>query len=518
NASYLCTASRPDSSVLPGFAVTCSGGVVSLDLSGQPAGTYTVVVVAVDDGVHSSDLASADVLTLTYTLRVPNPTLATGSNPANQTGAADDVAGTGRSPSWSVTDADGGATLTCAATQPGGTVLPGTKVTCTGGTVSLKLAGQPAGTYTVKVGAVDSGVNSPGFLTLTYTLTVPSPTLATGSNPANLTGVADDVAHTGRAPSWTVTDADADATYTCSVSRPDGSALPTGKVTCSSAGAVALNLSGEPAGLYTVTVLATDAGVNSAGALSLTYLLLPPAPTLAVGSNPANQTGVADDLAGTGRSPSWTVTDADAGATFGCVVTRPDGTSLGTSAVTCTAAGVVSLDLSAQPAGTYTVKVRGVDAGVNSASVLTLTYTLTVPNPTLASGSSPADQTGVADDVAGSGRSPSWTVTDADAGATFTCAVTRPDGSVLLGLKVTCSGGTVSLNLAGQPAGTYTVKVRALDSGITSPGFLTLTYTLTVPDPTLVTGSNPANQTGVADDVAHTGRSPSWTVTAADAG
>src|SRR5207302_865274 len=216
----------------PGWKVTCAGGTVSLDLSGQPAGTYTVTVTAIDNGVRSTDLNPAAVLTLTYSLTVPDPTLASGSGPANQTGVADDVAGTGRSPSWTVADADAGASYLCAVTRPDGSPLSSSAVTCAGGTVSLNLAGQPAGTYTVTVTAVDATVMSPGSLTLTYSLTVPDPTLASGSGPANQTGVADDVAGTGRSPSWTVADADAGASYLCAVTRPGGSPLSSSAVTC----------------------------------------------------------------------------------------------------------------------------------------------------------------------------------------------------------------------------------------------------------------------------------------------
>ena len=75
-----------------------------------------------------------------------------------------------------------------------------------------------------------------------------------------------------------------------------------------------------------------------------------------------------------------------------------------------------------------------------------------------------------------------------DGGPTFGDTSTKDSGNC----AVTCSGGTVALNLAGQPAGTYTVTVTAVDAGVNSSGTLTLTYTLTVPNPTLAPGSAPA--------------------------
>src|SRR5207248_2777586 len=83
------------------------------------------------------------------------------------------------------------------------------------------------------------------------------------------------------------------------------------------------------------------------------------------------------------------------------------------------------------------------------------------------------------------------------------------DGSALAASAVACTGGTVALNLSGQPAGTYTVMVTAVDAGVSTAGSRTLTYTLYPPAPTLAAGPNPANQTGVADDAAGTGPSPS---------
>src|SRR6185312_16601862 len=149
-----------------------------------------------------------------------------------------------------------------------------------------------------------------------------------------------------------------------------------------------------------------------------TYLLVPPAPT----GGPA-------PTSGTDRGPTWTVSDTDPTLTgYTCTVTGP---GAGAS-VTCVGGNVV-LNLTNQPAGTYTITITTDDNGVSSAP-LTLTYQLTPPAPT--GGPAP---------TSGTDRTPSWTITTADPTLTgYTCTVSGP-GS---GATVTCAGGNVVLNLA----------------------------------------------------------------------
>ena len=104
--------------------------------------------------------------------------------------------------------------------------------TC-GPTVSLDLTGLPDGVYVLTVQAVDSLGNAGDPLTLTYTLIPPAPKL-TGAVPAS--------PGNSRSPQWTVTDAVAGTTYTCSVTGPNGSSAT---VTCAT-GTVTLSLANQP--------------------------------------------------------------------------------------------------------------------------------------------------------------------------------------------------------------------------------------------------------------------------------
>jgi hypothetical protein len=295
--------------------LTCAGGTAQLDLTGKPAGLYTVVVTAVDNGVSSADLDAADVLTLTYTLYPPIPTMLSGS--PDQSGVAD-TNNAGRTPAWSVQLADPNATLICAVSGPTSTSATQC-VTGTGG-ISLNLAGLSAGTYTVTVTALDNGVKSSDLaagdvLTLTYRLVPATPTLVAGA--ADQAGIAG-ANNSGRSASWSVTDGDSGASLSCAVIGPSGSTLLVATQCTTGNGGVRLDLTNQPAGTYTIVVTAIDAGVSSNGSVVLTYTMSPAAATVI---GPASRTGA-------GRTPTWTVTDSDAGvSSYTCTVIGPAGSS-----------------------------------------------------------------------------------------------------------------------------------------------------------------------------------------------
>ena len=414
-----------------GVSVTCSGSTVRLSLpAGAADGVYTVVVRAVDALGNAGD-----PVTLTYTLVPPAPTSTSGPAVAS---------GSGTAPSWSLTDAVGGVTYQCS-----GATVP---VTC-GSTVSLSLAGAADGTYSVTVVAVDALGNAGDPLTLTYTLVPPAPSLTSGATSAT---------NSGRTPSWGLTDAIGGVSYVCTVVSSPAAVTPS----CGST--TSLDLTGLPDGTYVFTVQAVDALGYRGDPLTITYTVIPTAPTTA-----------AVHHTGSSGTTSWTVADAQPVASWLCTVTGPSAAS-----VTCTGSSVV-LTLSAGAAdGDYSVVLRAVDGAGNAGDPVTLVYTLVPPAP--ASTSGPAV-------TSGAGHSPSWTLTDAVGGVTYQCS-----GATV---PVTC-GSTVSLDLAGAPDGTYSVTVVAVDANGNAGDPLTLTYTLVPP----VSSTTTPDQSGSS----HTA---GWTVT-----
>ncbi|MDQ1685745.1 MAG: large repetitive protein, partial [Frankiaceae bacterium] len=417
------TPSWPVSDAVPGVTYTCTavsgpaaftpicGPTVSLNLTGLPDGTYTLTVQAVD-----SVGSVGDPLTLTYTLIPPAPTTPQPTRVLS-----------GVTPQWVLTDRVPGVTYVCTVVSGPVAFTP----TC-GPTVSLDLTGLPDGVYVLTVQAVDSLGHVGDPLTLSYTLIPPAPTTA-----------APTVSASSPIPSWPVRDTVPGVTWLCTVISGPVAFTPTCGAT------VSLDLTGDPDGVYAITVQAVDSLGNAGDPLTLTYTLIPPAPTTA---SPAKSAA--------NRKPSWTLTDVVPGVTYTCTVIS------GPAAFTPTCGPTVSLDLTGLPDGVYTLVVQAVDSLGNAGDPLTLTYTLIPPAPRL-TGAIPASP--------GNSRSPQWTVTDAVAGTTYTCSVTGPSGS---SATVTCATGTVTLSLANQPDGVYTISVLAVDSlGNSSDPSAPLTFT-----------------------------------------
>jgi large repetitive protein len=433
--TYQCSAPTGPAAV----PVSC-GPTVSFDLNGAPDGTYSVTVVAVDSLGNSGD-----PLTLSYTL-VPPPSST----------ATPDQRGSSHTATWTVSNPVPGVTYTCSVTGP---TTTGVTVTCTGGTVTLTLpAGAADGVYSVSVTAVDSNGNPGAPTTLTYTLIPPAPT----SSPAAVRSNA------SRTPSWTLTDAVSGVTYVCTVVSGPATFTPTCGAT------VSLNLTGDPDGVYVLTVQAVDALGNAGDPLTVSYTMLPPAPTVV--SSPTSPAS--------SHTPSWTVTDLVPGVTYTCTV------SPSTNATVTCAGGDVQLTLGSSAAdGTYTISVFATDDLGNTGPARTLTYILIPPAPTVTS----------APPASASSRTATWTVTDAVPGVTYLCTVS---GASTVGASVTCTGGVVTLTLGSTAVdGTYDVTVQAVDSLGRAGDSLVVHYTLIPPAPTTSQPTRSASST-----------SPSWTL------
>ncbi|MDQ1694661.1 MAG: large repetitive protein, partial [Frankiaceae bacterium] len=295
-ASVGCTATGPSGAVP---VSTCTTGSVTLDLTGPGGvdGDFTVSVIATDSLGNAGSAGHAG-----YTLDITAPTAPTVTAPSSP--------GTDRTPTFDVDEPDAGVTYTCTVTGPAA-VVP--VVSC-GPTTTLNLAGLPDGTYTLKI-VVKDAVGNKVTVTVDYVLDTTAPTTptVTGSHgPAR-----------NRTPAFTVTEPDADATLTCSVTGPSAAAV----TACGSS--MVLDLSGAADGDYVLSVTATDP-LGNASTTTFTYTLdttAPPAPTV----------GAIPSTVGT-TQVTVAISDSEAGVVLTCVLTDDNGVVV--SSGLCPASGV----------------------------------------------------------------------------------------------------------------------------------------------------------------------------------
>jgi large repetitive protein len=436
---------------VPATAVTC-GPTTKVDLSGTGRdGGYTVSVTATDAAGNRSAVGTA-----TYTLDATPPPAPVVVSPAPMT----------KTPVFGISDGDPTATLTCLLVSPKGrTVFPSTLPGVCPPSGGFDTTGFADGSYTLTVTATDPAGNAT-VTTVTWvrdTTPPPVPTV-TLTSPASSPGK---VAN----PQFSVTDAEAGATFTCSVSGP--TAVPSSAVACGSTTSVDLSGAGRD-GSYTLSVTATDAAGNVSAAGTATYVLdtiAPPVPTVTL-TLPASSPGH-------GTQPQFSVTDAEAGVTFTCQATGQ--TSVPASAVNCGSTTTVDLGGTGRD-GSYTLSVTATDAAGNISAAGTATYLLDTtapPVPTVVPPQSPA-----------STRTPAFGVTDTEAGVTYNCSVTGP--TPVPPSAVTC-GMTTTVNLSSpDPDGTYTMSVTATDAAGNTSAAGTALYVLdtTAPEPPNVNLTN----------------------------
>jgi hypothetical protein len=428
---------------LSGYRCTSSvtvlqcGSLVQLDLTGLVDGTYTVTVWAVDSlGV------AGEATTLSFTLIPPAPYVTVAPvSPASV-----------RTPQWSISDSVVDlAGYDCASSVP---------VLRCGSVVQLDLTGLVDGSYTVTVRAIDRRGALGDPLTLTYRLVPPAPSVT--SSPATPSA--------SRTPSWTLTDGAVGAvTYDCSTVGPNGITAP---VSCGATPSVSLDLTGLPDGLYTVTVRARDSLGALGDATSFTYLLVPPSPTVvAAPASPLNS-----------RQPVWTLTDDVAGVTYECTANGP-------TAVTVTCAGsTATLDLAAAVDGVYSIAIVAVDSLGHSsdpAAPLRVSYVLdtTPPAAPLVSVTPSPSQ----------GRTVRYVIGGVEPGGTVICSFTAPLGATV-SVPSACGTG-VTLDLTGQPDGSYVLRVTVRDIAGNTSAATVSTYVLdtTAPVAPVATIASPGN-------------------------
>jgi DUF971 family protein len=429
------------SSLPPGLSIDSTTGVISGTLTSTSAGNFTVTVTA-SDGFNTGSA--------TFQWTVVNPAAPVVTPPANQTNdEGDTVSGV----TVTATGGNGG-TLTFGATN----LPPGLSINPTTGAITGTLTGQSAGSYTVQVTASD-GTNT-GSAQFTWMVKdVTTPVVTAPANQTNNTG------DTVSGVTVTATDADGD-TLTFGASG-----LPAGLSINSTTGVISGTLTTASAGIFTVTVTASD-GFNTGSATFQWTVTNPAAPVVTAPSDQTNNEG--DTVNGV----TVTATGGNGGTlTFGATRLPP---GLSINATT----GAITGTLTGQSAGSYTVEVTASD-GTNTGFAEFHWAVADVTTPVV---TAPADQT---NNEGATVTGVTVTATDAD-GDTLTFGAT----GLPAGLSINSTTGAITGTLAAGSAGNYTVTVTASDGFNT--GSATFQWTVVNPNPVVTPPVDQTNNEGDA--------------------
>jgi predicted phage tail protein len=436
-ATTACTATAPDGSDFPGVAC---GTTVTLHLtSSSPDGQYTVSVTETDAVGNTSSAGTAS-----YTLDTVAPAAPSVTAPTSPS--------TDRTPSFTVTDSEAGTSFQCSVSGPS----PASASTC-GPMTTLDLAGADNGDYVLSVTAIDAAGNVSGATTASYRLDAAAPPAPSVDGP----GIG-----RGRFPIFAVTDGQDDVSFTCTVSGPSTAHV-------SQCGASTwLDLAGAVDGDYTVSVTATDPLGQASLAGTATYRLDTVAPMPPVVTSP--------DSPGSSLAPTFAVTDVEPDAFLLCTVT-----GLSSVSVThCTTSTL--LDLAGGTDGTYTLSVTATDAAGNTSDPTTASYTLDTappPVPDVVAPTSPSND-----------PSPTFGITDTEAGARLDCILLDPLGAIVSsGL---CPAGG-SFDTTGSPDGSYVLVVTASDHAGNTASASAAWSRDTTPPPAPVVTPPPSPSSGV---------------------
>ena len=335
-----------------------------------------------------------------------------------------------------------------------GGVVKGSGV-ATGGNYSVTIPGGNAlapGTHSVAARATDVGNNTgpaSGALSVTIDTSAVTPNLSTLTpDPRNDSAVAWTFGSNGESGA---------TTFSCTLTKPVGPPV-TGACTSPKT----YDLASETDGDYTFSVTQTDAAGNTSAPVTDSFTLDRAVVAPDITERPANLTN--------DPAPSWSFT-GEAGATFTCVLTKPDTTQL--TDASCSSAK--NYDLSGSPDGTYTFAVSQTDETGNSSLEAIDTFVLDrmIDDPTILSGPMDHDD----DDT------PTWTF-NGESGTKFDCVLVKPDLSEISDRG--CSS-PMSYDVSSEGDGDYTFKVRQTDAAGNVSSFRVDSYLLdrTPPRPTI---------------------------------
>lgn len=438
---------RLDGPAGPVTAWTACAGTFAGGLSAAPDGTYTFSVRATDAASNVSATTNS-----TYLLDTTAP-------PAVAV-VAPRTPGSSRAPVWTFS-AEAGATILCRLGDFGA-FLPCT----TGSSLQLDLSRAADGSYTAWVQAVDAAGNTGPATLLTYQLDTSPPaapvfTLEPGTSSA-------------RSVTWRFT-TEPGVTTTCTLGGPMGEVVASGGC----AGSFIADLTGRPDGAYTLRVWSADAALNVSPTVSSAYLLdtVPPAaPVVVPPTTPSPR-----------RAPVWAFSNEGAAQ---CQLRT--GSTVLVSWAGCS--GSFTADLSARPDGSYALDVRTTDAAGNVSATTTTEYVLDTTAPAAPAITAPASPA--------AGRRPVFGVTLAEPGGTAECRLLR-DGGVELNWSA-CTGGQLTLDLAGRADGAYRLEVRQTDLAGNVGPISAAEYLLDTTPPAAVAVVAPASPGA--------GRTPTWSL------
>lgn len=397
--TFDCTLTKPVGAPVAGACTSPQG----YDLTGDADGSYTFSVTQTDAAGNVSASAS-DPFVLDRDAATPAIT----SRPDDLT---NDPAA-----SWGFTG-EAGSTFSCTLTGPTG---PPESGACTS-PASYDLTSKDDGDYTFTVAQTDVAGNVSPTATDSFTLdrNVDVPTIT--SRPDDPTN--------DPAASWSFT-GEAGATFSCTLTKPDSSTVE--DPTCSSP--KNYDLTGESDGLYTFEVGQSDSAGNPSLVASDSFVLDRDVDDPSIEASPMAHDD--DD------TPTWTFA-GEAGATFECILVKPDLSEIDDPACT----SPKSYDLTSETDGDYTFKVRQTDVAGNTSGFDAHTYQLdrTPPRPVIDDG--PAALT--------NDPMPAFEfhgVSD----TTFTCELVRPDLTVIT--DADCSSDK-TYDLTSESDGTYVFRV-----------------------------------------------------------
>ncbi len=405
----------------------------TLDLGGQPAGSYRLTVRATDRAGNTSEPAVA--VHVLDAAAAPAPVLTGPASPSPV-----------RSATWSIS-ATG--PTECRLSR-GSTVVVDWKP-CSG-SYTADLTTGVDGTYQLSARSRDAAGRLSGVATSRYVLDTAGAALATITAPPSPSSA--------RTPVWVLSAGRAAIAAQCRVLAGGGIRQDWAPCAVSAAGEpFTLDLEGAADGSYVLVVRLLGATGTPGGEQRSEYVLdtLPPGPVRVTDPPSPNSD----------PTPTWFVA-GEAGTTLSCRLTAAGGVVV-KDATVC--GPTYTPDLAGRPDGAYTLSVHAVDAAGNSGPDHSSVYEFDSSAPLAPS--AVVGPTGPSVD-----RQPRWTFVR-EQGTRTTCTVTR-------GPTVIRSGACESpfvLDLTGAPDGTYTLSVRAVDNaGNAGPAGLA-TYVLDTTPP-----------------------------------